>query len=54
LQKHSLKLKPGSVYMTVDKPIKTDEYNYQTRDTLIVNVSNTITNTFESLKNSNR
>jgi 1-acyl-sn-glycerol-3-phosphate acyltransferase len=53
LQKHSLKLKPGSVYTTVDKPISTAEYNYQTRDRLIEKVYNIIGTTFDSLKNSN-
>jgi 1-acyl-sn-glycerol-3-phosphate acyltransferase len=54
LQKHSLKLKPGSVYMHIDKPIKTDMYNYQTRDGLIEKVHHTIYNTFDRLKNSHR
>jgi 1-acyl-sn-glycerol-3-phosphate acyltransferase len=52
LQKHSLRLKSGTIFITIDRPVKTEDYNYQTRDQLVQNVHRRICDNFKELKNS--
>jgi 1-acyl-sn-glycerol-3-phosphate acyltransferase len=51
LQKHSLRLKAGPIFIKLEKPVETENYNYQTRDQLVEKVHRTISNAFDKLKN---
>ena len=54
LRKHSLKLTPGYIDIIIDKPITTEDYSYQIRDTLVDDVREIICKTFDQLKDTHR